>query len=95
LFYLMKNPECIEFVASDSFKEQFDAILKHDKELFDEPEGWQTKSISESPLVTDFSTIWKQLREKYQTELSALAYRPIPDESKVAKCFEELARRIE
>jgi predicted nucleotidyltransferase component of viral defense system len=95
LFYLMKNPECIGFVASDSFKEQFDAILKHDKELFDEPEGWQTKSISESPLVTDFSTIWKQLREKYQTELSALAYRPIPDEWKVAKCFEELTRRIE
>lgn len=36
-----------------------------------------------------------ELAEKYQTELSALAYRPIPDEKDVAKCFEELIKRIE
>lgn len=95
LYYLMNNPECIEFVASDSFKNQFDAILKHDREMFEEPNGWQTKSISESPLVIDFSTLWKQLKEKYQTELSALAYRPIPNENDVAKCFERLIKRIE
>jgi hypothetical protein len=46
-------------------------------------------------LVTNFSTLWKQIKEKYQTELSALAYRPIPDEKDVAKCFEELIKRIE
>lgn len=33
--------------------------------------------------------------EKYQTDLSALAYRPIPVEKDVAKCFEELIKRIE
>lgn len=95
LYYLMKNPLCFEFVASDSFKKQFDAILEHDREMFEEPKGWQTKLISESPLVTDFSSLWKQLKEKYQTELSALAYRPIPDEKDVAKCFIELIKRIE
>jgi predicted nucleotidyltransferase component of viral defense system len=94
LYYLMKNPECIEFVASDSFKKQFDTILQHDRELFEEPAGWQTKSISESPLVANFAFIWAQLKEKYQTELSALAYRPIPAEKDVAKCFEELIKRI-
>lgn len=56
--------------------------------------GWQSKSISESPLVIDFPTIWKKLRGKYQTELSALAYRPIPDEKDVAKCFSELINKI-
>ena len=95
LYYLMKNPECIEFVASGSFKKQFDAILQHDREMFEEPMGWQSKSISESPLMMDFSTLWKELTEKYQTELSALAYRPIPDEKDVAKCFEELIKKIE
>jgi predicted nucleotidyltransferase component of viral defense system len=95
LYYLMKNPECIKFVASSSFKEQFDAILKHDREIFEEPSGWQKKVISESPLVNDFPNVWKQLKGKYQTELSALAYRPIPDEKDVAKCFEELMNRIE
>lgn len=95
LYYLIQHPECIEFVASGSFKKQFDTILQHDREMFEEPKGWQSKSISESPLMMDFSTIWKQLTEKYQTELSALAYRPIPDEKDVAKCFEELIKRIE
>jgi predicted nucleotidyltransferase component of viral defense system len=95
LYYLMKNSECAEFVASDSFKKQFDTILGHDREMFEEPKDWQTKSISESPLVTNFSTLWKQIKEKYQTELSALAYRPIPDEKDVAKCFSELIKRIE
>ena len=95
LYYLMKNSECIEFVASDSFKTQFDTILEHDRAMFEEPSGWQTKTISESPLVNDFTNVWQQLKEKYQTELSALAYRPIPNENDVAKCFEELIKRIE
>ncbi|AMS25940.1 hypothetical protein AEM51_01850 [Bacteroidetes bacterium UKL13-3] len=95
LYYLMKNNECAEFVASDPFKKQFHTILQHDREMFEEPIGWQTKAISESPLVNDFINVWQQLKEKYQTELSALAYRPIPDEKDVAKCFEELLKRIE
>lgn len=94
LYYLMNNTECIEFVASDSFKKQFDAILQQDRAIFGEPTEWQTKAISESPLVIDFTNIWKQLKEKYQAELSALAYRPIPDEINVAKCFEDLIKRI-
>jgi predicted nucleotidyltransferase component of viral defense system len=94
IYYLMKNYECIEFVASDSFKKQFDTILQHDRAMFEEPMGWQSKSISESPLVTDFTSIWKQIKEKYQTELTAFAYRPIPDEKDIAKCFEYLLIRI-
>lgn len=90
----MKDPECIEFVASSSFKKQFDAILQHDRTIFEEPIGWRSKSISESPLMIDFSTIWKQLTEKYHTELSALAYRPIPDEENVARTFKKLIIRI-
>lgn len=95
LHFLMNNPECAQFVASDSFKKQFDTILQHDREIFEEPKGWQNKLITESSLVNDFSTIWKQLKVKYQTELSALAYRSIPDEESVAKSFRELIKRIE
>lgn len=95
LYFLTKNPECAEFVASDSFKKQFETILQHDRDMFEEPTGWQTKLISESPLVADFPAIWKQLKEIYQTELSALAYRQIPAENEVAKCFEELKKRIQ
>ena len=62
--------------------------------MFKEPIGWQSKLVSESPLVTDFEGIWKLLKEKYQKELSALAYRPIPNEKVIAKCFKELMERI-
>ncbi|MEI6348886.1 MAG: nucleotidyl transferase AbiEii/AbiGii toxin family protein [Bacteroidota bacterium] len=94
LYFLSKDSECAEFIKSDSFKMKFDEILNHDKAIFEEPSGWQNKSISESPLITDFTTIWKQLKEKYQKELSALAYRPIPDEDSIANCFSDLINRI-
>jgi hypothetical protein len=57
IYYLMKTPECIEFVASDEFKIQLNAILEHDKKIFEEPEGWQVKSVFQSPLMVDFTNI--------------------------------------
>lgn len=94
LYFLMYNVECAVFVASDSFKQRFDIILQHDKEIFEEPKEWQSKSIAESPLVNNFENIWKQLKVKYQTELSVLAYRPIPGEESVANRFRQLIKRI-
>jgi predicted nucleotidyltransferase component of viral defense system len=94
LYYLMKNPDCIKFVASNSFKNQFDNIMQHDREIFEEPNGWQTKPLTESPLITNFPILWEQLKGKYQTELSSLAFRTIPRENDVANCFEELIKRI-
>ena len=95
LYFLMNDPACIEFVASDVFRKQFNAILQHDRATFDESKGWQDKSIAESPLVINFENIWDKLKVKYQTELSALAYRKIPDEKQVAKIFKGLIKRIE
>ena len=94
LYFLMKDLECFEFVASDEFKPKFIEILQHDRKMFDEPLGWQTKLVTESPLINDFENIWKQQKAKYQTELTALAYRTIPDEESVAKSFIELTNRI-
>lgn len=94
LYFLMNNPDCAEFVASDSFEKQFDTILQHDRKMFEEPKGWQIKQVAESPLLNDFSTIWEQIKAKYQTELSALAYRAIPDEKDVARTFVDLIKRI-
>jgi len=95
LFYLMDDHDCADFIASGSFKERFHAILNHDRELFEEPIGWQVKAISESPLINDFPNIWSQLKEKYRNELSAFAYRPIPHENNVAEYFEKLMSRIQ
>ncbi len=94
LYFLMKNKECAEFVASDAFKQKFIEILQHDRTMFALPLGWQGKPVIGSPLINDFENIWKQIKAKYQTELSALAYRAIPDEESVAKSFIGLINRI-
>lgn len=94
LYFLMNSPACAGFVKSAAFKQQFDSILQQDRAMFEEPKGWQNKLITESPLVNDFENIWKQLKDKYQTELSALAYRPIPGEEIIAKQFSRLIKRI-
>jgi predicted nucleotidyltransferase component of viral defense system len=39
LYFLMNDPQCAEFASSDEFKKQFDIILQHDREMFEEPKG--------------------------------------------------------
>jgi hypothetical protein len=73
---------------------QFNAILEHDKEIFDVPDGWNIKEIKESPLIQDFDVIWDGLKNRYKTELSALAYKPIPDETEIARSFREIINHI-
>ena len=90
LYYLMNDSECIEFIKSTDFKKRFHEILEHDKKIFDEPGNWQSKKLSESPLITDFINIWQQLKETYKTELSALAFSNIPNEKEVSQSFEGL-----
>ena len=94
LYFLANNHECAAFIATDSFKSQFDTILNHDRKIFEEPKGWQNKPLATSPLISDFETIWKQLKLIYNTELSALAFRTIPDEKDISKTFEAISKRI-
>ncbi|MEY3426412.1 MAG: hypothetical protein RL679_1770, partial [Bacteroidota bacterium] len=94
LYYLMSNTECALFVSSKSFKQRFEEIVEHDRQIFDEPSGWQFKQIVDSPLVNDFDNLWPQLKITYQTELSAYAYRPIPNEADVSICFKKLTQQI-
>lgn len=94
LYYLMSTKECALFVSSKSFKQRFKEIVEHDRQIFDEPLGWQSKQILESPLVNDFDNLWGKLKIIYQTELSAYAYRPIPNELDVSICFKKLIQQI-
>lgn len=95
LYFLMKDKECAAFIQSAKFKKQFNEILKHDKEIFDEPTDWKKKSVKESPLINDFKNTWKQVKGKYRAELSALAYTPIPEERLIAKQFQTLINYLD
>ena len=94
MYFLLNDAECAAFVKSGAFKKQFDAILEHDRQMFDEPMGWKEKAIADSPLIMDFKTTWKQLKGIYTTQLSALAYTTIPDENKVAGEFKKILKLI-
>ena len=95
LYFLLNDAECIEFAKSETFKIEFYKILEHDRAMFEEPKGWQNKLISESPLVCDFDNSWIQLKMNYKTELTALSYRAIPEEEKVAEQFKDLMKLIQ
>lgn len=94
LYYLMQDEECIAYVNSEAFKNDFATILEHDREVFDTPIGWQTKIVQESPLITNFSTIWSQLSVLYTRELQRLSYSDIPNEKIVANNFEMIVSKI-
>ena len=55
----------------------------------------KTKTINESPLLSDFNNIWNQIKSTYKTELSALAYSAIPSEEEVSQSFKELIKHIQ
>ncbi len=94
LYFLMKQPCCIDFANTSQFKQSLEAILDHDKAMFGKPDGWQAKKISDSPLINDFSTIWKLIKTRYKNELSVLAFSPIPSEQEISASFIQLIKLL-
>ncbi len=94
LYFLSRDAECNHFIKLETFNERFQLILNHDREMFDEPTGWEGRPILESPLINNFPVIWDKLTSVYKTELSALAYTPIPDQQLVAQSFTEILEQL-
>lgn len=94
LYYLMQDQVCIKFISSNSFKKRFNDVLNNDRDIFQQPDGWQHKLVNESALINNFENIWKTLKEKYNSELSALSYKKIPNEKDIANNFEILIKKI-
>lgn len=94
LYYLAKDKECAEYLQSDSFKSDFAELLLHDQKAFDDPVGWQSMKVEDSPLVTTFDELWRSLRSTYQQELTALSFTPLPNEASVAESFKQIRNLI-
>jgi hypothetical protein len=88
LYFMIEDNECADFMQSTDFRYDLQELFMSDQaDLFDVPKGWRTKTIQESPLLTNFSDLWTDLRSQYQTELSMLAFADIPNEKRVAEIF--------
>jgi Uncharacterized conserved protein len=87
LYFLANDAQCAKYIQSADFQTDFAELYAHDQQTFDTPANWQIKTIEQSPLTIEFSTMWEKLREAYRNELSLLAFTQIPDEKKVAQTF--------
>ncbi len=92
--YLLQNDECKEYINSPKFKEEFEAILAHDKEMFADPKGWQDVSIKDIPLFNNTEQVWSELASIYLNELSGLAFAELPDEIEVLESFTQITKSI-
>ena len=94
LYYLANNEECAKYIQSVDFQKDFQKLFVHDQQEFDEPKGWQTKIIKNSPLITEFPHLWSALRETYLSELPLLAFTTIPKEKEIEEKFIEIMKNI-
>ena len=94
LHYLLKDEECKDYIYSEKFKTDFKLLLDHDRATFDNPDGWNTMDIEQSPLLSDFSSLWANLKTTYMKELPAIAFSEIPDAEEVAESFEEIVKQL-
>jgi hypothetical protein len=94
LYYLTSDKECARYIQSNDFQIDLQELFAHDQQEFDEPTGWQTKAIKDSPLISDFPDLWNTLRETYLSELPLLAFTTIPDEKVIEDNFVELIKIV-
>ena len=90
LHYLFQDKECKSYLESNSFKEDFYSLFKHDQKSFVKPEGWQNKAWTESPLITDFHSLWESLKNVYLRELPDLAYQEIASAKEIEKSIKSI-----
>ena len=90
LHYLLQDKDCVVYLHSEQFCQDFENLLQHDKETFDKPEGWTEKHLGQSPLLVDFPTIWSELKNTYVRELPGIAFSAIPKETVVAHSFMDI-----
>jgi predicted nucleotidyltransferase component of viral defense system len=94
LYYLTNDEECSAYLNSADFQKDLPELLSNDQKEFEKPVGWQTKTVKESPLLTEFPTLWTNLSSIYQSELTPLAFSEIPDEKLVAESFMKIIEKL-
>ncbi|HCI55439.1 MAG TPA: nucleotidyl transferase AbiEii/AbiGii toxin family protein [Bacteroidales bacterium] len=94
IYYLLIDTECKSYLGSEDFIRDITELFKHDRTVFNEPNGWRQKPIIQSPLITDFDNFWKSIKVVYARELTKLAFNEIPNEEIIAKSFKQVINRL-
>ncbi len=94
IHYLLNDTDCKAYFDSEDFLKDITDIIVQDRTSFDEPVGWGQKTISQSPLIMDFESIWNNIKATYKKELSILAFSEIPNEKDVADTFRQVILKL-
>ena len=95
LHYLLQNDACKAYLESEAFVADFKHLFAEDQDRFDEPEGWKSRTVADSPLLRDFDAVWAYLSPLYESELVGLVFQPtIPDATAVAASFKTIAEKL-
>lgn len=94
LHFLWQDEDCKEYLLSKEFRDDFRKLFAEDQIRFKEPNGWQNRTIAESPLITSFIAVWDELKSVYEQELPELAYRDVPESETIITSFLELMKVI-
>ena len=84
LHYLLHDEETNGYLKSDAFRADFQELFEHDRQQFDRPNGWLERSLDQSPLLTAWADVWKNLEAIYLRELPGLAYHEIPSSEEIS-----------
>ena len=94
IHYLLRDSDCNVYFNSGEFAKNITGLIRHDRDTFDDPEGWQEKSINQSPLLQNFDSVWNNLKAIYVKELSNLVFTEIPDEKEIAESFKKIVAKL-
>lgn len=95
LHYLYEDEECKDYLSAKEFQTNFISLYNHTPALSNKSNGWNKKSIKNSPLITDLNGVWKELTAQYYKELPALAYSlTIPATDKIESSVSEIIHRV-
>lgn len=83
LYFLLQDTETHNYLLSEEFKADLRALFDHDQQKFKKPDGWQGKTMKESPLLSNSNGVWNNLKAIYLQELPDLAYRDIPSAEEI------------
>ena len=91
LYFLKEDPDCSDYFHSLEFSVDLKSLLDHDRTMFDNPAGWNKRSVSDSPLFSSLDEVWDNgLSSLYERELSALAYKSIPSAESVINSVSQI-----
>lgn len=89
LHFLLADDQCRDYVTGD-FKQNLVELIEHDKKEFDRPPKWRDAHVLSSPLIVDFDSTWNKIAASYQSELSLLSYRTIPEPDVISASMKKL-----